>query len=467
MKKISRKKLPLYAIAGFGPGMINLIIAAYLVDALSTAGFNNNIEMWTYANKTLVMTALFSILVLIAKLIDGLADIPLAALTDGFKSKWGKRRPSIIIGFIPMVISYVLFCFPLSYADHSLANTLWFGGLLVVFYSAYTLTMVTYYGTYSEVTKSQEDRVYLSNWKAFFDTIQYALGYALIPLLVGGFNIRMIGLGATVLTLTMVIALVMIKEKSTLPKDVALEKEKNLENKEDVIMEIEVPFIESVKLTIKNKSFMTWLFVLAIFYFGLMMFLTGQNVYASGAMGLEAWQVALMNTSAFAPVPIMLFIYTKIMKKVGFRRAFQSAIISFAISMLAFSIAYVQWIDSLTVRLIIGMIGGTIGSYGIGAFFSAPYMIPAEAAAQELAATGKSHPSMYFAMQGLFTAVVGAVSTTVIWLNIKEITRGDNPFYGAHLMPYIVIGACLVAVVVANQLPENYDKLGKAPKNIS
>ena len=178
MKKIARKKLPLYAIAGFGPGMINLIIAAYLVDALSTAGFNNNIEMWTYANKTLVMTAFFSVLVLIAKLIDGLADIPLAALTDNFKSKWGKRRPSIIIGFIPMVISYILFCFPLSNADHSLINTIWFGVLLIIFYSSYTLTMVTYYGTYSEVTKNQEDRVYLSNWKAFFDTIQYALGYA-------------------------------------------------------------------------------------------------------------------------------------------------------------------------------------------------------------------------------------------------------------------------------------------------
>ena len=364
-----------------------------------------------------------------------------------------------------MVISYVLFCFPLTYVEHSLANTLWFGMILIVFYSSYTLTMVTYYGTFSEVTNNQEDRVYLSNWKAFIDTIQYALGFALIPLLVGGFNIRMIGLGATVLTLTMVIALVMIKEKSTLPKDIALEKEQNLKDNKEVIIEKEVSFKESVRLTIKNRSFIIWLFVLAIFYFGLMLFLTGQNVYASGAMGLEAWQVALMNTSAFAPVPIMLVLYTKIMKKVGFKRAFQSAIISFAVSMLAFSIAYVEWIDSLTIRLVIGMIGGTIGSYGIGAFFSAPYMIPAEAAAQEFAETGKSHPSMYFAMQGLFTAVVGAISTTVIWLNIKEITRGNNPFFGAHLMPYIVIGACVVAVIVANKLPENYDKLGKATKN--
>ena len=39
MKKLKRKQLPLYALAGFGPNLINTIITIYLVDALQKTGF--------------------------------------------------------------------------------------------------------------------------------------------------------------------------------------------------------------------------------------------------------------------------------------------------------------------------------------------------------------------------------------------------------------------------------------------
>ena len=149
------------------------------------------------------------------------------------------------------------------------------------------------------------------------------------------------------------------------------------------------------------------------------------------------------------------------MKKKGFRFALQTAMGSFAVAMLMFSVAYIEWIPNEYIRLAIAATGATIGSYGLGAFFSAPYAIPSQAAADELKATGKSHPSMYFAMQGLCTALVGALSTSIVWLNIKEITLPDNPVFGAHLMPYIVMIACVVAIIAANFMPKEYNEMGK------
>jgi len=113
------------------------------------------------------------------------------------------------------------------------------------------------------------------------------------------------------------------------------------------------------------------------------------------------------------------------------------------------------------IRLAIGATGATIGSYGIGAFFSAPYVIPSQMAAEELEATGKSHPSMYFAMQGLFNAIVAAFSTSVIWLNIRGIVLGTETHFGPHLMPYIVAFACLVSIILAFFLPKSFSKLGR------
>ncbi|HPJ76605.1 MAG TPA: MFS transporter, partial [Clostridia bacterium] len=225
--------------------------------------------------------------------------------------------------------------------------------------------------------------------------------------------------------------------------------------------EEEVSFLQSIKLTLTNKSFLMWLLVFSIFFFGLQMFLSGQNVLASGPMGLNYWQITIINTAAFAPVPLMLYFYRKIMKKKGFRFAFQTAMGSFAVAMLMFSVAYIEWIPNEYIRLAIAATGATIGSYGLGAFFSAPYAIPSQAAADELKATGKSHPSMYFAMQGLCTALVGALSTSIVWLNIKEITLPDNPVFGAHLMPYIVMIACVVAIIAANFMPKEYNEMGK------
>lgn len=460
MKTLKRSQLPLYALAGFGPNMLNTIITIYLVDALQSAGFVQNLESWTFAGKTIVAVFLFSILKFIAQLVDGIIDIPFAAWTDTLKTKWGRRRPAILLGLIPMLISYVLFCFPPTLQENSVGNSIYFGVLLLIFYCAYTLAMVTYYGTYAEVSENEADRFHLSNWKAFIDTVQYALAYALIPVFIGtGVNIKIIGLACAPLIFTMILAFVLLKEDSTLP---GAEKKYGEKAKSDE--DEEVPIGESIRLTVKNKPFVAWLILLAAFYFGLQMFLSGQNVLASGPMGMNGWQTAVINTAAFAPVPIMLWIYRKIMKKKGFRFAFQTALGAFAVAMLTFSVAYVQWIPSTITRLIIGAIGGTIGSYGIGAFLSSPYLVPSQMAAEEKELTGKSHPSMYFAIQGLFTAAVGAVSTGLVWPNLRNVSVGGNDLFGAHFMTYIAAFACVAAILVAFKLPKSYDELGRESK---
>lgn len=465
MKTLKRGKLPLYAIAGFGPNLLNTIISIYLVDALQTAGFVQNIENWTFFNKTIIAVALFSVLKFLAQLIDGIIDVPFAALTDNLKSRFGKRRPVILTGTVVLLIAYLLFCFPISTAENSVANSIYLGFILMIFFSAYTLTFVTYYGTYAEVTENEKDRFYLSNWKAFVDTVQYAIAYALIPVFIGlNINIRSLALYLSPLALTMVIAIVLIKERSTLPKDVAKYNEEHPEEVDNKGKEEEIPIFESIKLTVKNRDFVSWLLLLAFFFFGLQMFLSGQNVLASGPMGLNGWQIAIINTAAFAPVPIMLVIYRKIMKKRGFRFAFQTALIAFAVAMLAFSFAYTKWIGSVWLRLAIAATGGTIGSYGIGAFFAAPYLVPSQAAADEFAKTGKSHPSMYFAVQGLATACVGAISTGLLWPNLRNVVVNGNELFGTHLMPYIVIVFCLIAFFIAFRLPKSYEELGREKK---
>lgn len=461
MRKLKRWQIPFFAFASFGPCMLSTIISVYLVDALQTAGFGADLEYWTFAGKTIVAVGLFSIMKAISSLMDGLVEVPVATWVQNLKTPWGKRRPAIVLGTVVMTLAYVLFCFPISTQENSVANAIWCGVLLTVFVSFFTLAINALFGTYAEITATDDDRLLLTNVKAAFDTIQYSIAYALIPVFIGfGINIRNIGLFMAPLVLTMVIAVVLIKENSSMPGAIAkYGEEAGKESNEKPI-----GVVEGLRMSLGNPAFRAWLIIHGCFNLGLQMFLSGQNVLISGPMGLGGFQIAIINTTAFAPVPLMLILYRKVMAKKGYRFAFQTALASFGLGMLFMCLAYVKWFPDAMIRMILGATGGVISSYGIGAFFSAPTAMPTQIAAEEKKRTGRSHPSMYFAVQGIVNSIVAAVGPGLIWVNLRNVSVNGNDLFGTHAMTYIVMLFSVLAILACNLLPKEYDALGKKSK---
>lgn len=450
MKKITgKRKLLFYGMAGIGMNMLNLIVASYLCDALMTEGFVENAENWTYANKTLVVAGIWSIMIAVGKVLDGLIDIPFAGWTDKLKCKWGKRRPAILLGLIPAIIAYVLFLFPLQNTANSLANTIWFGCLLCIFYAAYTLTMVTYYATFSEIVDNDKDRVLLSNFKTVFDVIYYVLGYALIPAFIGNMNIRTIALIFLPLVLTMLIPLFMIKERSTLDKDIATYKDD-----EDYEPEETVGIFQSLKYAVKNKSFLIWMGVYFALQFSTQLFLNGQNVIYSGYVQLEGFQITMVMACAFAPVPFTLILYNKLVRKYGIRVGYIFSLSAYMAAMVVLILSAKTLIPNDTVRLVFACFGGVLSSFGTGCFFSINYTIPSTLADIERRETGISHPAMYFAIQGLVGAVASALSTGIIWVNLKA---GD----AVWAAPLVIIAGSIVSLVATAFMSKQVCNIGK------
>lgn len=437
-------------MSGLGINMLNLIIGSYLCDALMVEGFVKNANNWTYSDKTLVVAAVWSVMIALGKILDGIIDIPFAGWTDNLKSKWGKRRPAILLGLIPTIITYVLFLFPLQNEANSMANTIWFGVLLCVFYAFYTLTMVTYYATFSEVVDNDRDRVLLSNYKTVFDVIYYVLGYALIPAFVGNMNIRTIAMIFLPLSLTMLIPLFMIKERSTLDKDVA-----NYPAEDGYEPEETVGIIESLKYAVKNKSFIVWMGVYFALQFSTQMFLNSQNVIYSGYVRLEGFEITMVMASAFAPVPFTLILYNKLVRKHGIRFGYICSLLAYITAMVVLILSSHTLIPNNTVRLVVACIGGVLSSFGTGCFFSINYTIPSTLAAIEKKETGISHPAMYFAIQGLTGAVATALSTGIIWVNLKA-----NELI--WLAPYVIMAGALVSLVATGFMSKQVCNIGKS-----
>lgn len=453
-----RWKELLFAANSFGPNMLFTLLGAYLTDALNPIGLTADIGSWSLTGYCLVLPSMFGITWALAKVFDGLIDIPLAHLTDNIRTRWGRRRPMFLLSLIPQIISFLLVWTPLEFRENSLLNTLWIGLMLLCYYTSYTLSMITFFGSSSSICKDEAQRVRVGNFKSFFDTIGFCIVYALIPVFIGkGINIRTVALCAMPLMLTLLIPMFIIKEG-----------EKYGEGK-DYLPEARVPLKESLRIAVSNRLFLRWIIPNACAYFGLNMFLASQNTLISGVMNLSASWAAIMNVCAFAPVPFMLFIYYMLIKKKGIRFAYRVAIGSFAIAILNFCVGSEYLFPaSETARIVIGCIGGFIGSFGIGAFFATPYMVPAQIAAMEFKATGKDHTAMYFAIQSLSTSIVAAISTGLVYEHIKNIVSpkvingvavvGETWKVGVSLVPVILSVMCIFGFFMAGRMPKQYSE---------
>lgn len=451
MKKITSKKaLILYGMSALGFNMMNLIVGSYLCDALMVEGFDVDIENWTYANKTLIVAGIWSVIVFISKVLDGVIDIPLAAVTDKLKSRWGRRRPPILVGMVVTIAAYLgLLVIPQN-IEHSYVNTFYYGFMICLFYAGYTLTLVTYYATFSEIVGNDDDRVLLSNYKTVFDVVYFVLGYALIPAFIGNVNIRTIALCFAPLSLTMLIPLFMIHEKSTLDADVGA-----LSQAEE--SETTVGMLDSIRYLGKQKAFLVWLVVYSVLEFGVQMFLTAQNVYYSSVMQFGGGQITIMMAFAFVPIPFTLMLYSRVIRKRGLIYGYRYSAGLFMLSMLVMTFCRAEWIRNTNMRMAAGILSAILSAFGTGCFFSINYTVPSAIADEERRETGISHPAMFFAVQGLASGVATGISTGILWVNLKNVQDGAYVW----LMPVLVIIAGTLSVALTRLLPKSIRYLGR------
>ena len=436
----SKGKMFLYACSAIGVNLLNLMVGSFLCSAILVGGFGENaIANQTFEGKDLVVAAAWAAFVVVAKIIDGVIDIPMATFTDNLRSKWGRRRPTILLGLVVLVLSYVAFAlFTPDKSGAGWLNTIYYGIVLCVFYCSYTLTMVSYYATFTEIVDNEQDRNFISNVKSVCDIIYFIIGYVLVGIMLKGLNIRYVALCVLPLVLFMLVPIFMIKEPST---EHGVVKE-NGETQETVNL------FKSIFYTLKNKDYVCWMVVYFFLTFGVQLYLGGINEYFS----YTGMSMMLVMVAAFAPVPATLLLYNYLIKKKGFRFAIQYVLLIFALSMAAlFGAAY---IPNKTLQTVVSVFGGIVCSFAVGAIFSVAYSIPSQLAADDEARTGVSHSAMYFAVQGLFAGVASGIATGAVLVALKNTQT-------IEFMTLISSIGCIVAFAFTFILPQSIVNLGK------
>ena len=464
MKKLSKGMLFLYGCSGLGVNMLNMIMGSYLVSALQVGGFaDKDIGLWTYLDTDLIIPFIWVFIGFFAKALDGIIDLPFATFADKLKTKLGRRKTGILIGFIPMMVSFILFLvtpFQPGSIFNDVASTVWFGVLLCSFYTFYTLTMLTYYATFSEVCSSEKELTFLSNTKSVFDVVYMSLVYALFPVFVNvlGFNVRNVAVMFFPLVLTMLIPFFLLKENPEEQKEIRT-----------------LTLKSALSTAFKNKTFIYWMFTSSVATIGLQLFLGGINELFSNT-GLN---MTVVMASSFAPVPLTIMLYNYFIKKKGLGFAYRYVLTVFAggmaIMLACLFISHLPTIlpqiapslpefaqsaltfvmnNSDIILMVIAIVGGIMVSFSLGAFFAVTYMVPSRLAQLEYERSGKSISPMLFAVQGLFEGIAAGIATGVILTILKAADQ-------IWLLPIIVIIACAIAFVMSFKFAKDVALLGK------
>lgn len=474
VKSLDKKwKELLFAFSGFGPNLLMILFGAYFQNAVNPIALDANNSIFAIAPSVIfILPALFPVLFAIGRVFDGIIDIPFAHITDTLSTKWGRRRPAIAVCTLPMIVSFAFMWLPICGGNDpqgQLVNTVWIFVWSIVFFATYTMCMISFYGSLSTTCVDEPQRARVSTYKSFFDTITYCLVYALVPVVLqySGLQINEFVLCLLPIMLTITIPLFLIKEgaKYGYPERGGGE-------------EKPVTFKESIVLTFNSKVYMRWLVVNCCVYFGLQMFLSSMNALIEGGMGMNGTEMAILNTCAFAPVPVMLFLFNKVKAKKGVRFTYQTCLLAFAVGMLSFFFASLFVTGgNKPLQFIISSTGSIIASWGIGAFFMMPYLITSQISNMEETLTKKNHSAMYFAGNAVATSIAGAISGSLIYEYIKmfffapnkgivwaktyeeaQTAFGSAEVYnlGTMLVPFIVAVTCIIGFLLAFKMPKDY-----------
>jgi GPH family glycoside/pentoside/hexuronide:cation symporter len=144
-----------YSIGGFGWEFLYSTIGIF--------------AMYFLTDVALIGAALAGVILLVSRFWDAFADLFVGYLSDQTKSRWGKRRPYLLFGAIPMGLFFFLFWLtpPLSPE----LRVVYYMALMVLTWTAYSVVNVPWSAMVPDITRDYQERSKIVGAQRFFSMI--------------------------------------------------------------------------------------------------------------------------------------------------------------------------------------------------------------------------------------------------------------------------------------------------------
>lgn len=388
---------------------------------------------------------------------DATDDPLIGVLSDKTRTKWGRRKPWIVIATVPLCILMIFIWTPPI--GNEILTFVYFIVMLIIFDAFFTTYTVNFNSLWPEMFLTVEDRSSIGVWRNIFTIIGLAFAYLLpevfiedianvkgLPQTPGQFVLN----GAVAALIVLVTILIMLKFGSFERKEFSKDAEGAPSWK------------ESFKITFKNKAFITYcITALCVFIvYGMlptMMVFYGQFVLNTSDPGLLIF-VGLIFSAVSTPF------WMWVRKKLGVRKSYMISLTFWAATLIIFILATDEISGYLAIILVGLGLGGSLYLYDQGL---------AEIIDDDELRSGKKvrREGAYYGVVALFNRFSNGINFLVIGIVFTGTGWGEySPKPGADVIiglrflvgiwPVIIIAIALVFLYMwpihGKRLEENF-----------
>ncbi|WP_274362081.1 MFS transporter [Paenibacillus thermotolerans] len=373
---------------------------------------------------------------------DAVNDPLVGYLSDGTRSRYGRRRPWMLAALPVYMLSFIfMFSAPGGMSDNQLF--VWFLLALIIFESASAVLWVNYGALFPELFKGDRVRARASAVKQGFQIVAILIGTAATPLIYDAY-----GFQAMAILYGVLFAVFMMFCISSVREDEEAQKEPPL------------PFKEAFRETLKNKPF--WIFNIANSFAQTVNGLLSSAIpfYAKYALKIPEAQVSILLASIFVSVIPLVAVWYWIVNKTGVKRSWRISLAVYGLSVIPL------WFAE---GLAGGVAAGIMVGFGLSGFLVTPPVLSSQIIDRDYEKTGRRREGIYSSVGGFITRSSGLLSAVAFWTAsyffgyISGNEPGGNPEAAFRYLICIVPLVLMAVSFSISLLLKGYDGNGSAP----
>jgi GPH family glycoside/pentoside/hexuronide:cation symporter len=325
--------------------------------------------------------------VMIGKLWDAVTDPAMGFISDRTRTRWGRRRPYLLFGAVPLFLS-MWFFFTNPHIANPFLATVWAAFALCLLNTAYTVVNIPYSSLTPELTQDYHERSSLNGYRFGFAVIGTILGAGAVLPIIGVFKTRDAGFSAVgailglVMAVTALITFASVREpdhsKTPKPTD---------------------GFLQTFLAVFRNKPYVIILLTYALNLTALN-FVQGILVYYFKYLynneGATTIAMILLLVVAMVNIPISVLVSKRIGKKLTYQISF------FILATACLGIFFLGHVLGMKFFLAMMVYAGV----GIGFGYVAPWAMVPDTIEYDAVTTGKRKEGAFYGMW-TFTSKVG------------------------------------------------------------
>jgi GPH family glycoside/pentoside/hexuronide:cation symporter len=438
--KLSRREKWVYGSGDLSFSLITTIVGAYFAIFLTDV--------------VGVPASIAALAIFVGSTWDYINDPIVGYLSDRTRSRWGRRRPFLLFGAIPMMLAFTLMWWRPPFTDPIVLG-IYFSVVFVVYELAATFAYMPYLALTPELTSDYDERTSLMSKRAFFSILGSLVAFTVPLLIVGGFhpeNSERILLMGAIFGAVCIVPLWLVFFGTR--------------EREEFMHQPPTGIRQSIAAMRHNRPFV---FSLVIYLFTWVMVAIIQLImlyYIKHVIGQEA-QSDLIMATIFVVAMFALPMWEWISRRWNKRWAYIGGMAFLAVVLLALSSLNAS--TSLTVILVICVLAGI----GVSAAHIIPWSMLPDAIEYGELHTGERHEGMYYSLITLAQKIAVSIALPLALLVLdrsgyvpNSAVQPESAINGIRLIagpiPAVLIGLGILFAFLYPLGRDNYTEIARA-----